>query len=157
MFRRYLESSIPRCLKKLSRSTNVPERHLRRWHDANAWALRATVFDNYIHQLWQTQVETGTKEKADTYVERHARILQMGSELLESELRKYLEVSRSQDNIGLLRPEHLSQLANTFVKLERLHHDQSTENVAVASVDLSGFSLEELKTLRRLNRKAGVE
>jgi hypothetical protein len=156
MFRKYLESSIPRCLEKLSRSTGIPAGHLRRWATNGAWVLRAQSFDNWIHQQWQSRVETGIVETADTYVDRHGRLLSMGCELLERELQKYLDVSRETDRIGLLRPEHLSQIANTFVKLERLHHDQSTENVAVAELDLSQLSLDELKELRRLNRKAGV-
>jgi len=157
-WRAYLSMALPRTIKKLARSTGLPVGTLRRWYDTRGWRLRALAFDNYVHTLWQNKVEVEIVDAADDYVQRHARILAMGTELLERELTKYLDVSKSQNTTGLLRPEHLSQLANVFVKLERLHHDQSTDNVQVAAtVDLSRLSLDELKELKRLNAKTEVK
>jgi len=157
-WRVYLMLSLPRSVKRVSQKTRIPQHILERWSQACSWRMRAMAYDNHIHQLWLDRVEQKRNESADDYVARHTRILRTLGELLERESEKYLDVSKRQDAIGLLRPEHLNALAGTIIKHERLVNDQSTDNVSVrGSIDLSLLSLDELKQFKQLNAKARVD
>lgn len=152
-FRSYLRLSHPRTLDRVARETRIPLATLKRWAKNLAWELRASAWDNYIHETWQTQVEAQVLESADSYVERHGRILERATKLVELELDKYLSVSEATDTIGLLRPADLTALMKVAIQLDRLHHGDTTEQVDVRW-DLSQMNVIELKQLKRLQGKA---
>ncbi len=155
-YRVYLMQPMPRSVERLHKTTGIPLGTLTLWSKKNHWVNRALVLDNHIHNTWTEKVETYIEKRAEDYVDRHAAVLTDAFTLLQTELKKYLEVSQGSDMPGLLRPSDLIRLMEVTVKLERLHYGESTENIA-SKVDLSGLTIEQLRDLKELNSKVGMK
>ncbi len=92
---------------------------------------------------------------------KHAEMLQVGTDLVLNQLRKYLALAESPDfanAVGPVDPKVVLKLAEFVSKNYRLDTGQATENVAHAigpSLDFSKLSQAERDAWRELAMKAG--
>lgn len=92
---------------------------------------------------------------------KHAEMLQVGTDLVLNQLRKYMRLAESPDfehAVGPLEPAVVLKLAEFVSKNYRLDTGQATENVAHAiapSIDFSKLTQEERDAWRALAVKGG--
>ncbi len=93
--------------------------------------------------------------------EMHAEMLSTGTELVLTQLKKYLRLSESPDfanAIGPLDPATILKMAEFVSKNYRLDNGQSTENIAhviAPSVDFSVLTQEERDKWREMATRIG--
>ena len=93
---------------------------------------------------------------------KHAEMLQVGLDLVLSQLSKYLAMAQSPDfamSIGPVDPPFILKLAEFISKNHRLDNGQATENIAHAlapSIDFSRLTQEERDAWRLLAVKGGA-
>ena len=139
-FQAYLALPPPRRLSALAKLWPLPQ--LTAWRESCGWVERAHAVDR------------GDRNASDVDA-RHLRLLGDAAELAQIEIRKLLRQAETSP-AQTIEVRELARLVRDVVQLERLVSGQSTENVAVAEVDLSALSLDEIETLRALQAKAGV-
>lgn len=92
---------------------------------------------------------------------KHAEMLQTGTDLVLSQLKKYLRISESEDfanAVGPIEPGVILKIAEFVSKNYRLDTGQATENIAHAigpSIDFSKLSQSERDAWRALAVKGG--
>jgi hypothetical protein len=119
------------------------------WHDrADAYdAVYEQIADEERARIYQRNAEVAA---IDTMI-----MLGDAKDLVQRELAKYLEASRDNDMVGLMKPNEMTRLLETAVKLDRLVRGETTENIGKTDLDTSKLSIDELEQLSNLLAKAG--
>jgi hypothetical protein len=115
----------------------------------NQWAERALAWDDYRLSHPDAPVQSPEERRAED-----ASIIQVLKYTLKREAVKIMaQLERSSSPGATL--ETIIKCADALVKLDRLIHNESTDNVSVrAKVDLSGLDDSDLRDLDRLSEKA---
>lgn len=132
----------------------IPSATLSEWSTTHAWGSRVTQFDDYLSAVAVGEQESLIRQGVEEIVGQHLALLQNLREFTARETGKWLEVSRSLAGPSLVKVGELVKLGEMVVKLDRLVHEQSTENIQESFDDLSALTPEELRTLLELQRKA---
>lgn len=145
---------MPRPRRVLSAMYGIPSATLSEWSTTHAWGSRVTQFDDYLSAVAVGEQESLIRQGVEEIVGQHLALLQNLREFTARETGKWLEVSRSLAGPSLVKVGELVKLGEMVVKLDRLVHEQSTENIQESFDDLSALTPEELRTLLELQRKA---
>jgi len=148
-FTRYRDMHKPRNQKKILGYATAT---ISGWYRDFAWRERCEAFDRWQDRLFLDERAARIKQTAAEVAEEHKEILQDARELAMRELEKYLEVSRANGGIGLIKVGDLTKLWETVIKFDRLVRGESTETVET-KVDLSALTVEELRKMRDLQSK----
>lgn len=127
---------------------------LSKWYRDHDWPGRVTAFDKHFDSVSLEERERTLRMASRDLAIDHALMLADAGELVQRELRKLVNVSRETELHGLMKPAEVIKLLDTTIKLDRLVRGESTENIK-EEVDISKLSLEEVRELSRLMRKAG--
>ena len=157
-WRRYLMLPQPREPKALARRLGCKLREAEALMIEGVFVGRAEKFDAWVMGLWEDKVKEIVTASAEHYSERHTRLLAMSLELAGHELEKLLLTSKSTTANTLKVPE-VTKLLEGMIKLERLVHDESTENVAtkIQLYDPMLASIEQIKNLKAMKAKCKVK
>lgn len=154
LFQRYL-LSWPRDLQSLIKGARPPYTwgQLQDVAWSCGWALRAQAYD--LHRYAQIR---GIKEQAEVDDARASfRIRTRMQTIVETELERLSKLQdeneKRGDSMGVLMTREIARMAEASFKMDRLLRGQTTENVQ-PSTDLSHLSVEDLRELRRLQKKA---
>jgi hypothetical protein len=147
-------SSRPRNVRELVKKgapVSVKQLELIAWE--KAWNARAALWDKHLDQIRVKAIETEVAESAKDVARRHQRGAKKLLALVEQELEKYHKASSSTEMPGILTPKDIIRGLFVGVRTERMVLGEASERLE-GSVDLSGLSAEELRTLRDLQLKA---
>jgi hypothetical protein len=132
----------------------VQESHVRDAMRRHRWAERVAPWDDYLTRLvtqtMTTALDETTRDLAKRHVDMWARVREVGE----------MALARLLDDRGeSLTPSQALAFLDAAFKGERLIHGAATEHVAVAvrALDMSGLSTDELRQLRALLAKTGVD
>lgn len=118
------------------------------------WKERAAAYDNHIDALRLGEQEALLKQTARDVAIQHLSLIADTKELAAREVQKLLTMSRENQGAALRSAEVL-KLAESIVKLDRLVHDQTTENVATSPKwDFAKLDADELRAFLELMKKA---
>lgn len=158
LFQDYLGlKSRPRSLAVLSKGgSDLGVRQLEAIADRCCWSLRAARWDTHLDTIRTQTIEEITQEDARAVAIRHGGIAKRALELADRELGKYLKASKEGDMLGLLRPLDLIRFIVLGVRTERLVMGEAIDRVE-SKVDLSKYSLDELRQLQELQAKVSEE
>jgi hypothetical protein len=158
LFQAYLAIPPPRRMGDLVRQAQgLSQRQLEliAWNDI--WEARAWHWDRHLDRIRVATVEKVTAENAEAIARRHARTARKLTELAGLELDGLLATAKrlaeTSGILGLVPVKELSRMVDLGIKLERLALGESTEHVTTGP-DLSGLSLDDLRTLRDLQERA---
>ena len=157
-YRAYLVQPLPRSLSTLHRQLGCTELQCQSWARRGAFERRAQLFDNHLHETFKQNVYAYADKVAEHYTKRHIALLTRAEELAFNELEKFIETSRSTER-ETIKLSDLIKLTENMVKLQRLLHDESTENISaqVKSFDATKLTLTEIRAMKLLNEKAKVD
>lgn len=128
------------------------------WYRDFAWPVRATAYDDYAASVHVAEQEEAAKITAAIVQQEQIALITSAHELVKLEMQKWLQQSKEQGGSSLIKAGDLTRMLSEVIKLGRLVRGETTENVTVAKkADLSGFSIEELRMLDELQRKAGLD
>lgn len=128
---------------------------LSRWYRDHNWTDRCKAFDSYVDHVSIEERKRILEMASRDLAVDHALMLADARELVSRELGKLVSVSRDSELHGLLKPAEVIKLFDTTIKLDRLVRGESTENIK-EEIDVSKLSLDEVRELGRLMRKAGA-
>ncbi len=143
--------SLPTLLRRHPQANGYAVRNLAK---DDGWAVRAEAWDRYIERERRYAIEDMVKDDARTTAERHGTILKGVSALIERNLIKMLKAEGQSEDFPTLTGHVFARLLKEAITLERLHSGDATERIE--GPDLSGLSVEDLRQLRALGAKAGV-
>lgn len=155
-FRAYREMPPDERLLKRAASKRIEtlSKWLRDWN----WLARCEAYDAHFDRMRLEEREKIFRRTARDMAIDHMVALSDMRDLFTREIGKLNEASRgSPDMHGLIKPGDLIKLAEVVVKLERLTRGQTTENVGNTDLDMSELSLEEVRALHALMKKAGMK
>lgn len=142
------------CMRQLADKHRTTYAQVREWSSAALWRMRAADYDR-VQGIEQTRIHLADKRSAD---KRHRNISQGIIELVAVELKKKLKHARRLATLGQLTDRDMARLADVGVKLERLIDGKPTERTEDAKrIDLAKLSIDEIKTLHELQKKAGAK
>lgn len=118
------------------------------------WQARAAYWDDHLEAKRVEAIEVAIEEDAKAVAKRHGRLLRTLARFTEREAEKYENESAKFD-MPSLSPRELIRYADTTIKLERLLMGEVTERVETQP-NLDNLSLDELRTMKALQEKAGV-
>lgn len=153
-FRAYRDMTAPRKLRFLVRPSNnifYPIALTRRWFHDGAWEIRVNAWTKHLDSLILSERVEAQRVDAVEIAEEHRALLAKSRALAHAEIAKLLARAEIDGGLGLLKPAETIKLLEVTVKLDRLVNGESTENV---QTDYSNLSLEELRVLEELERKA---
>lgn len=153
--REYLALGMGRRLRDLVKRHGCPWTwpQLEALAHEHAWRERAEAWDNHLADARDEATEDAIRSDAKTEARRHKRIARKLQELSENELNKLLKAQKQAEAFGVVSPREALRYAVEGVKLGRLVHGDTTENVG-GGPDFSALSAEELRQLRALQQKA---
>lgn len=122
------------------------------WYNDFNWPGRCSAYDAHMEKIAQGERESILRQAASEVSAEHMAMIQTARHLAQLELDKLLDAS-NQCETNLLRPGEVIKLSEAVVKLDRLVRGESTESVE-HNVDLSRLSIDELRTMRELTKKA---
>jgi hypothetical protein len=153
-FQAYRDQPKPRKLQPVRCAVRggvaPPLEDLLRWYRENGWRERVAAYDEHVDVIMLDERTAVLADRERAGAEAVADILEDARAVLVSEIRKLLAQSQA-TSFSAMKPNELARLLDTTVKLERLTKGQSTEN---HHHDLSALSVEELRALEALQRKA---
>lgn len=160
IFQEYLALPPPRRLADLLKRPGFPltwsQLESIAWEDA--WKLRADKWDEHLDRLRAKTIEKVVQEDAQTRAERQARAgkkLQRLGELATDRLIKILETNPDFGSTEVTTKDAIRAIG-VGVRVERLALGDVTEKIDTGP-DLSKLSLEDLRALRELQEKAGLQ
>jgi hypothetical protein len=154
-FRAYRD--MPPENRLLSRTAARATETLSRWYRDHNWASRVLAYDKEFDSISVEERKKAFAMAARDVALEHMLILADARELVQREVQKLVMASRDGDAPGLMRPAEVRKLLETTVKLDRLVRGDTTENVGVKdSVDVSKLTIDEVRQLEKLMRKAGA-
>jgi len=152
-FRNYRDMLPPRRIKDASIKSTAT---LSAWYNQFNWAARVLAYDQHLDQMRRAEREALIKADARERAARHLSLVHGVQDVLDRELAKLAADSTASEAWGLLKVGEFTALMESAIKLERLVRGETTENVGVKR-DLSKLSLDELRTLRDLEKKVAVD
>lgn len=155
-FKCYRDQSAPRNLRRTAAA--LPDHTVLQVIDlANryAWRERCREYDLFVDKALQEERLDFLKQDARERTACHLALLKDARETVSAELRKLLEWTERTPGINVLQPRDVFKLLDSVVKLERLVSGETTENTHT-SMDLSGLSVDDLRTLAPVLEKVGV-
>lgn len=128
-----------------------PLQQLLEWHGAGCWADRAAAWDSHLDALRQAEQEAAVRQSAQDIQAQHIQIIKEARELALDQLGK-MQAAALEGDSHFMKPNELTRLIESVVKLDRLVRGESTENTK-EQVDMSSLSLDELRALAALREK----
>lgn len=153
LFSDYLMLPVPRRLSKLREF--LPRYELERMAKECYWPERAALWDEHLADIRTTTIERVTEETAAEVAKRQLTLTRTMQSLAGKEFAAIARTYRGEDMPGNLSARDAIRLANYGIRLERVIMGEVTDRVEVGP-DLSALSVEQLRTLRELQTKAGV-
>lgn len=158
LFQDYLTSPVPRSLSALARRPGCPlswsQIESVAWEDG--WKERASAWDSHLDRLRIQTVEQVVQEDARARAERQGRqgkkLARLG-ELAVDRLTRILEANPEFGATEVTTRDAIRAIG-IGVRTERLALGDVTEKIEMGP-DMSGYSLEELRTIQQLQQKAG--
>jgi len=151
-FLQYRDQRRPRQLYKATEGRWQTKVNM--YRDFN-WGPRVMAHDRYYDAVAMEEHEAVFRSEKRALAIEHMILLKDAQGVLELEIGKLLRATKESE-FATLRPGELQKLLETVIKYQRLVSDQSTENVAEV-VDVKGLSVDELREMAALHRKAGLE
>lgn len=154
-FQLFLTLPRPRSLSAL-RGADCPLtlRQLQILDFEDGWTARVVAWDQHLDALRFQTIEEVTKEDARARAERQAKIARKMTRLGELELDKLLAVvEKPHTGAGMIAPRDATRMIVMGIRTERLVLGETTEKTE-SGPDLSGLTIEELRTLRVMQEKA---
>ncbi len=136
------------------RRFGITETSLRQSLKAGDWSTRVRPWDEYLARLVTSTMVDALEETTRDLARRHTEMWAKVRGVGEAALERLLE----SEGEGLSPRDALAFLEAAF-KGERLIHGAATEHVAVAvrALDTSSLTTDELRTLRALLARTGVD
>lgn len=157
LFQEYLALPAPRSVRTLARQGGpLSWSQLETLALDHGWFARARLWDAHLDKLRQDTIEREVQEDARAVAKRHARVARKAIALGERELDKLLSSAERSDMPGLISPRDVARLVFIGSKLERLVIGEA-ETIQEHRVNLDALTVEELRQLRELQAKAGIE
>lgn len=156
-FQAFRDCPPPRSLGKAAKAVGKARHVLNRWSQDCAWMARVQAYDRMRDSVVQAEVMDMLGEDARERAHRHIEVLRdmqdAGALLVKAWLKKI-----KHDPEGFSKewtPQAVTNMIKESIKLERLIHGESTENIdARVAFDLSKLTIDEIKLLRSLEAKA---
>lgn len=156
LFQQFLTLDPPRDLRRLAKASPLSRDDLECLSRDWEWSARVRFWDDHLSRLYTSTVERHTEETAREVAERQLGLTGAMQELAHLEIRALLKMRReSGDVAGVVTPRDALRLAANGIRLERLIRGETTEKVETTP-DVSKFGVDELRTLRELQARAGV-
>lgn len=143
-FKDYRDQIPPRRQRA---TTNTPAAQVHRWYSDNFWKSRVEALDTHMDKAMMEEKEALWRQTARDVGAEHMALLGSARAIVMREL-----AEMRQRPAGSYRPADLTKLLEVVVKYDRLVRGESTETIA--TVDLSGFTDEQLKEYDALNALA---
>lgn len=158
VFLDYLSLPPPRSLATLARrpSCALSWPQLETLAHCDGWKVRAERWDQHLDQVRFEAQEQATREDAIARATRQGRLGKKLQRLAETEADKLLIQASRDAMVGTIQVRDMIRAAAYGVRIERLAMGDFTDKIETGP-DLSGLSVEQLRTLRELQEKAGVE
>lgn len=122
----------------------VASAELSAWYRKWSWDARVEAYDVLTDRIVQAQRKRQLEQSVDDINADNLAILGTLRKFLSLEAGKYLEASADGGSIGLIKPADLKGLIEAVIKMQRLIHGETTENVGVET-DLSDMPMDELR------------
>lgn len=158
LFQDYLSSPVPRSLAALARRPGCPlswsQIESVAWEDG--WKERAAAWDSHLDRLRVQTVEEVVQEDARARAERQGRAGRKLSRLGELAVDRLIRILEANPEFGAteVTTRDAIRAIGIGVRVERLALGDTTDKIETGP-DLSGFSVEDLRTIRELQEKAG--
>lgn len=121
------------------------------------WIARAKAWDDHLDALRQSEAEAVIGQSARDIAVQEKTLISRVRELALMEVEKLLDTAAECEASSVPAPLTL-KLAEAAIKLARLDRGETTENVGVAGPDLSKLTIDEVRLLLALEKKArGVQ
>jgi hypothetical protein len=156
LFQDFLAQKAPRSVKSLAARGILSWTQLDLVAWSRAWELRARHYDNYLDRLRQETIEREIQEDAKAVARRHLATSKKIMTLVNLEVDKLLDMSRQSGLPALSKPQDVVRFFREGVKTERLVLGEATD-VVESRINLDNLTLDELRQLRALQQKAGLE
>jgi hypothetical protein len=160
LFQEYLAMNPPRRLGDLARRPGFPmsKSTLENLAWSDGWEVRAARWDSHLDQLRTRTVEQVVQEDARMRAQRQGRqrkkLARLG-ELAVDRLIKILELNPDFGS-GEVPLKDAIRAIGIGVRVERLALGDTTDKIETGP-DLSNLSLDDLRKLREIQEKAGIE
>lgn len=168
LFQGYLALPCPRVIASLAKRPGcpIPAASIQDIARRNWWERRAELWDVHLSEIRITTVERVTGEDAEARARRHAGIARRALRVVERQLTAIESVQEKAPDLPLgadyLPAAVMARLLHWGVLVERLACGDSTERTEATVINhgpdpLANLTVEELRALRGLQDKAGVE
>jgi len=155
LFSQFLALPVPRRLQDLCRSSRLGWTQLETYSREGWWRERAAWWDDHLAQIHTSTIERVTEETAEQVARRQLTLIRDMQELAHLEIGALLKMARQANGFaGVIQPRDALRLAVSGVRLERLVRGEDPEEVQIP--DVSGLSLDELRSAAALQQKAGI-
>lgn len=154
-FRTYRD--MPADARMITRAATRSTATLSKWFNEHGWNQRCRAYDAKFDQIRVDEREAMYRRSAQQIAIDHMLMLSDARELVQREIAKWTEASRSSPMHGLVKVADITKLFDMVVKLDRLIRGETTENVGSKDLNYANLSPEELDTLNTLLDKACKE
>lgn len=113
------------------------------------WKERVELYDSHA---WKEAERIKRKANLDD-VKASSRIRSKMQQLAEKELDRLIRIAAQSNDLGSLMPRDVARFAEAAFKMDRLLRGEDTERITTGP-DLSSLSVEDLRELRRMTKKA---
>lgn len=151
-FRVYRDMRKPRSILRAAPVASVT---LAEWSKRHEWAARVRAYDRHVEKIRLSERDALIQQDEAELTANRLELIRDAQELVQLELAKLLHMSRRSGEAPLsLNLSQLTRLFEAAIKCERLVRGESTEKIEVETSDFDSLSLDELRTLEELMRKA---
>lgn len=138
-----------------AKGITAPTSQIATWYKEHSWRERVAAYDSHLDAIRREEREGLLAVSERDSCAAHMSMLADARELVSRELSYLVESARKTDMPGLLKPGDLNKMLDSVVRLERLLRGQATDRTENGpTLDYSKLSLDELRTLEALQRKA---
>lgn len=136
-----------RSLERAIETSRIAPGILKRWHETYSWEGRAKAYDLYIAQVKGAALA----RRSSLYQEAQTDL----AAICAIEASRLLKAAKD-PSAPPMAGKDLVKMLETLVKLDRLNQGLSTDNVAVATQDMSKLSDAEADLMHALLLKTGT-
>ncbi len=129
---------------------------LSRWYRDHNWDERVKAHDAVMDKISVEERKKIYERSAREIAIDHMEILADLRDIAKTELALFADSMRQQSMPGSIKPRDLVRFVEVGIKMDRLVRGETTENVGTTDLDVSKLSLQEVKDLEKLMRKAGM-
>jgi hypothetical protein len=141
-------------LERLATRLGVASSYLLQLRHDHAWEVRALAWTRHLDDLRSKTVERVVEETAAARAKRHMGPLQSMLRTVAREMAKLERLANQAEGPGILTPKDITRMAEVAIKLERLCAGDIDPG-ARSEISLGQFTLDELRAMHELQRKAG--